>query len=133
MFHERYKGESVIRPIAGQHPSRETARSQTTDSMQESVARLVSVCLCCRVCRRSPAAPARLVCTAWLSLVGGSNSSGPLRHVRGCVDLGIVASLVMPSDALWRRVASRIPDPFVSSCAPALRSITFPPVIKLAV
>ena len=39
-----------------------------------------------------------------LAFVGGwIEQFGSLRHVNACVELGILFSLIMPSDALWRR------------------------------
>ena len=38
-----------------------------------------------------------------LAFVGGwIEQFGSLRHVKACVELGILSSLIMPSDALWR-------------------------------
>jgi Cu-processing system permease protein len=35
--------------------------------------------------------------------------------VKGCVDVGILASLIMPSDALWRRAAFRMQPPILGA------------------
>jgi len=51
-----------------------------------------------------------------LAFVGGwIEQFGSLRHVRACVDLGILASLVMPTDALWRRVAFKVQPPILGA------------------
>ena len=51
-----------------------------------------------------------------LAFVGGwIEQFGALRHVRTCVDLGIISSLIMPSDALWRRAAFRIQPPLLGA------------------
>jgi Cu-processing system permease protein len=38
-----------------------------------------------------------------------------LQHVRTCVNLGILSSLIMPSDALWRRTAFPLQPPLLGS------------------
>jgi len=48
-------------------------------------------------------------------LGGWIEQFGALRHVKACVDLGILASLVMPSDALWRRVAMKVQPPIMGA------------------
>lgn len=51
-----------------------------------------------------------------LAFVGGwIEQFGSLRHVRACVDVGILASLVMPTDALWRRVALKVQPPILGA------------------
>ena len=51
-----------------------------------------------------------------LAFVGGwIEQYGALRHVRTCVNLGILSSLAMPSDALWRRAAFRMQPPLLGS------------------
>lgn len=77
-----------------------------------------------------------------LAFIGGwIEQFGALRHVRGCVDLGIVASLVMPSDALWRRAAFRMQPPllgamgigpFSSATVPSLIMILYAGIYSLA-
>jgi Cu-processing system permease protein len=49
-----------------------------------------------------------------LAFVGGwIEQFGSLRHVRACVELGILSSLIMPSDALWRRAAFEFQPPLL--------------------
>ncbi len=49
-----------------------------------------------------------------LAFVGGwVEQYGSIQHVRVCVDLGILSSLLMPSDALWRRAAFKIQPPLL--------------------
>jgi ABC-type transport system involved in multi-copper enzyme maturation permease subunit len=49
-----------------------------------------------------------------IAFVGGwIEQFGALRHVKACVDLGILASLIMPTDALWRRVALKVQPPIL--------------------
>jgi ABC-type transport system involved in multi-copper enzyme maturation permease subunit len=49
-----------------------------------------------------------------LAFVGGwIEQFGALREVKACVNLGIVSSLIMPSDALWRRAAFNIQPPLL--------------------
>ncbi len=51
-----------------------------------------------------------------LAFVGGwIEQFGSLQHVRACVNLGILSSLIMPSDALWRRAAFRFQPPILAS------------------
>jgi ABC-type transport system involved in multi-copper enzyme maturation permease subunit len=51
-----------------------------------------------------------------LAFVGGwIEQFGSLRHIRACVDLGILSSLIMPTDALWRRVAFRVQPPILGA------------------
>ena len=51
-----------------------------------------------------------------LAFIGGwMEQYGALRHVTLCVDLGIVASLIMPSDALWRRAAYTVQPPLLGA------------------
>jgi Cu-processing system permease protein len=51
-----------------------------------------------------------------LAFLGGwIEQMGAIRHIKTCVELGILASLVMPSDALWRRVAFKIQPPVLGA------------------
>jgi ABC-type transport system involved in multi-copper enzyme maturation permease subunit len=51
-----------------------------------------------------------------LAFVGGwIEQFGALRHVHALVDLGILSSLIMPCDALWRRAASIFQPPLIGS------------------
>jgi ABC-type transport system involved in multi-copper enzyme maturation permease subunit len=51
-----------------------------------------------------------------LAFVGGwIEQFGSLRHIRACVELGVLASLVMPTDALWRRAAFKIQPPLLGA------------------
>jgi Cu-processing system permease protein len=51
-----------------------------------------------------------------LAFVGGwIEQFGSLRHVQACIDLGIVSSLIMPTDALWRRAAFRFQPPLIGA------------------
>ena len=51
-----------------------------------------------------------------LAFVGGwIEQFGSLQHVKACVNLGIMSSLIMPSDALWRRAAFRFQPPILGS------------------
>ncbi|HZC43717.1 MAG TPA: ABC transporter permease subunit [Acidobacteriaceae bacterium] len=75
-------------------------------------------------------------CTVGLygfALIGGwIEQFGALRHVRACVDLGIVASLLMPSDALWRRAAFRMQPPLLGAIGVSpFSSATFPSQIMI--
>lgn len=68
-----------------------------------------------------------------LAFIGGwIEQFGALRHVRACVDLGIAASLVMPSDALWRRAAYRMQPPLLGAIGVGpFSSATVPSVIMI--
>ena len=49
-----------------------------------------------------------------LAFVGGwIEQYGALQHVHTCVNLGILSSLIMPSDALWRRTAFCLQPPLL--------------------
>jgi Cu-processing system permease protein len=51
-----------------------------------------------------------------LAFVGGwIEQFGALRHIQALVDLGILSSLIMPSDALWRRAAFVFQPPLIGS------------------
>jgi Cu-processing system permease protein len=51
-----------------------------------------------------------------LAFVGGwIEQFGALRHLQALVDLGILSSLIMPSDALWRRAAFVFQPPLLGS------------------
>jgi Cu-processing system permease protein len=51
-----------------------------------------------------------------LAFVGGwIEQFGSLRHVKACVELGILSSLIMPSDALWRRAAFKFEPPLLGA------------------
>jgi ABC-type transport system involved in multi-copper enzyme maturation permease subunit len=51
-----------------------------------------------------------------LAFVGGwIEAFGAVRHVPTCVNLGIVSSLIMPSDALWRRAAYLLQPPLLGA------------------
>jgi ABC-type transport system involved in multi-copper enzyme maturation permease subunit len=70
-----------------------------------------------------------------LAFVGGwIEQFGAIRHIKGCVDLGILASLIMPTDALWRRVAFKVQppilgaagvSPFSSSAVPSTAMVAY--------
>ena len=70
-----------------------------------------------------------------LAFVGGwIEQFGAIRHVAACVNLGILASLVMPSDALWRRAAFKVQppllgaagvSPFSSSAVPSTAMVVY--------
>jgi Cu-processing system permease protein len=63
-----------------------------------------------------------------LAFVGGwIEQFGAIRHVAACVNLGIMASLVMPSDALWRRAAFKVQPPLLGAAGVSpFSSITVP-------
>jgi Cu-processing system permease protein len=51
-----------------------------------------------------------------LAFVGGwIEQFGAVRHVHALADLGIISSLIMPSDALWRRAAYVFQPPLIGS------------------
>jgi ABC-type transport system involved in multi-copper enzyme maturation permease subunit len=76
-----------------------------------------------------------------LAFVGGwIEQFGAIRHIKGCVDLGILASLIMPSDALWRKVAFKVQppilgaagvSPFSSSAVPSTAMVIYAVVYAL--
>jgi ABC-type transport system involved in multi-copper enzyme maturation permease subunit len=51
-----------------------------------------------------------------LAFVGGwIEQFGSLQHVKACINLGILSSLIMPSDALWRRAAFKFQPPLLGT------------------
>ena len=63
-----------------------------------------------------------------VAFVGGwIEQFGALRHVKTCVNLGIISSLIMPSDALWRRAAFRIQPPLLGAAGASPFSSTLVP------
>jgi ABC-type transport system involved in multi-copper enzyme maturation permease subunit len=70
-----------------------------------------------------------------LAFVGGwIEQFGAIRHIKACVELGILASLLMPTDALWRRVAFKVQppilgaagvSPFSSSAVPSTAMVVY--------
>jgi hypothetical protein len=51
-----------------------------------------------------------------LAFVGGwIEQFGSLQHVKACVNLGILSSLIMPSDVLWRRAAFKFQPPMLGT------------------
>lgn len=78
-----------------------------------------------------------------LAFVGGwIEQYGSIQDVKVCVDLGILASLVMPSDALWRRAAFDLQPPFLgalgatpfsAASAPSLAMVIYAVIYALLV
>ena len=76
-----------------------------------------------------------------LAFVGGwIEQFGAIRHIKACVDLGILASLIMPSDALWRKVAFKVQppilgaagvSPFSSSAVPSTAMVIYAVIYAL--
>jgi len=63
-----------------------------------------------------------------LAFVGGwIEQFGSLRHVKACVELGILSSLIMPSDALWRRAAFKFQPPLLGAAGATPFSGTLAP------
>lgn len=70
-----------------------------------------------------------------LAFMGGwIEQFGAIRHIRACVELGILASLIMPSDAIWRKVAFKVQppilgaagvSPFSSSAVPSAAMVVY--------
>lgn len=69
-----------------------------------------------------------------MAFVGGwIEQFGAIRHVKACENLGIIASLVMPSDALWRRAAFKIQPPLLSAAGVSPFSSTTVPSTAMVV
>ena len=69
-----------------------------------------------------------------LAFAGGwIEQYGALQHVRTCVNLGILCSLIMPSDALWRRAAFRLQPPLLGSLGVGPFSSTLIPSTAMVV
>ncbi len=68
------------------------------------------------------------------AFVGGwIEQFGALRHVPTCVNLGILTSLVMPSDALWRRAAFKLLPPLASAAGMTPFSSTLIPSTAMVI
>lgn len=69
-----------------------------------------------------------------LAFVGGwIEQFGSLRQVRACIDLGILSSLIMPTDALWRRVAFKVQPPILGAAGVSPFSSTAVPSTAMVV
>jgi Cu-processing system permease protein len=69
-----------------------------------------------------------------LAFVGGwIEQFGALRHVKTCVNLGIISSLLMPSDALWRRTAFKIQPPLLGAAGASPFASTLVPSTVMVV
>jgi Cu-processing system permease protein len=69
-----------------------------------------------------------------LAFVGGwIEQFGALRHVKTCVNLGIISSLLMPSDALWRRTAFKIQPPLLGAAGASPFASTLVPSTAMVV
>lgn len=69
-----------------------------------------------------------------LAFLGGwVEQFGAIRHVQACVNLGIVSSLIMPSDALWRRAAYKIQPPLLGAAGVSPFSSTTVPSTAMVV
>jgi Cu-processing system permease protein len=69
-----------------------------------------------------------------LAFVGGwIEQFGALRHVKTCVNLGIISSLLMPSDALWRRTAFKIQPPMLGAAGASPFASTLVPSTAMVV
>jgi len=63
-----------------------------------------------------------------LAFVGGwIEQFGSFQHMKALVDLGILSSLIMPSDALWRRAAFKFQPPILGSVGVSPFSSTLVP------
>lgn len=62
-----------------------------------------------------------------LAFLGGwIEQAGALTHTRKAVDLGIVASVLMPSEALWRRAAFEMQSPLATAFSTPFSSASVP-------
>ena len=69
-----------------------------------------------------------------MAFVGGwVEQFGAIRHVQACVNLGIVSSLIMPSDAIWRRAAYRIQPPLLGAAGVSPFSSTTVPSMAMVI
>ena len=77
---------------------------------------LLSVTMACSTKFSSLTAGAVSLGLYGLAFIGGwVEQFGSLRHLPTAINLGIVSSLLMPSDALWRRAAFRMQPPLLSA------------------
>lgn len=66
-------------------------------------------------------------------LGGWIEQAGAISHSPRAVDVGIIASLVMPSESLWRRAAFEMQSPLVGAIGiPAFRNASVPSVAMVA-
>ena len=107
-------GAIAVGWIEGHHATPHTAAALTLIWLQSVV--LLGVTMLCSTRLSALTAGACSIGLYGIAFVGGwIEQFGAIRHIRGCVDVGILASLMMPSDALWRRVAMKVQPPILGA------------------
>jgi ABC-type transport system involved in multi-copper enzyme maturation permease subunit len=107
-------GTIAVGWIEGRHLTPHTAAALSLIWLQAVL--LIGVTMACSTRLSALTCGACTLGLYGLAFVGGwIEEFGAIRHIRTCVDLGILASLVMPSDALWRRVAFKVQPPLLGA------------------
>jgi Cu-processing system permease protein len=126
-------GTIAIARMVGHRITPHTAASLSLICLQAIV--LLSVTMLCSTRLSALTSGACSLGLFGLAFMGGwIEQFGAIRNIRACVDLGILASLIMPSDALWRKVAFKVQppilgaagvSPFSSSAVPSTAMVVF--------
>jgi Cu-processing system permease protein len=107
-------GAIAVGWIEGHHATPHTAAALSLIWLQSVV--LLGVTMLCSTRLSALTAGACSLGLYGIAFVGGwIEQFGAIRHIRGCVNVGILASLIMPSDALWRRVAIKVQPPILGA------------------
>ncbi len=107
-------GAIAVGWIEGRHATPHTTAALSLIWLQSVV--LLGVTMLCSTRLSALTAGACSIGLYGIAFVGGwIEQFGAIRHIRGCVDVGILASLIMPSDALWRRVAMKVQPPILGA------------------
>ena len=126
-------GTIAIARIEGHRITPHTAAALSLIWMQAIV--LLSVTMLCSTRLSALTSGACTLGLYGLAFMGGwIEQFGAIRHIRACVELGILASLIMPSDAIWRKVAFKVQppilgaagvSPFSSSAVPSAAMVVY--------
>ena len=107
-------GTIAIARIEGHRITPHTAAALSLIWLQAIV--LLSVTMLCSTRLSALTSGACTLGLYGLAFMGGwIEQFGAIRNIKACVDLGILASLIMPSDALWRKVAFKVQPPILGA------------------
>ncbi len=107
-------GTITIGRLEGHHATPHTGMALSLIWMQSLV--LLGVTMLCSTRLSALTSGACSLGLYGIAFVGGwIEQFGAIRHIKACADLGILASLAMPTDALWRRVAMAVQPPILGA------------------